>query len=105
MSRMTNDVMLVRALGGPGALYFFNAIFMYALGLGYMLSTVNPSDLIMETVATVPRKVLIVRIDWDKFVALLASSPATSEYRAWLHSGDIQFEQEPFWLKLMLKLF
>ncbi len=38
MSRMTNDVMLVRALGGPGALYFFNAIFMYGLGLAYMLS-------------------------------------------------------------------
>ncbi len=38
MSRMTNDVMLVRALGGPGALYFFNAVFMYTLGLGYMLS-------------------------------------------------------------------
>ena len=38
MSRMTNDVMLVRALGGPGALYFFNAVFMYALGLAYMLS-------------------------------------------------------------------
>ncbi|MGD8328998.1 MAG: ABC transporter ATP-binding protein, partial [Acidobacteriota bacterium] len=38
MSRMTNDVMLVRALGGPGVLYFFNALFMYTLGLAYMLS-------------------------------------------------------------------
>ncbi len=38
MSRMTNDVMLVRALGGPGVLYFFNAIFMYTLGSAYMLS-------------------------------------------------------------------
>jgi ATP-binding cassette subfamily B protein len=38
MSRLTNDVMLVRALGGPGVLYFFNAIFMYTLGLAYMLS-------------------------------------------------------------------
>jgi len=38
MSRMTNDVMLVRALGGPGVLYFFNAIFMYTLGMAYMLS-------------------------------------------------------------------
>lgn len=38
MSRMTNDVMLVRALGGPGVLYFFNAVFMYTLGLAYMLS-------------------------------------------------------------------
>jgi ATP-binding cassette subfamily B protein len=38
MSRMTNDVMLVRALGGPGILYFFNALFVYSLGLAYMLS-------------------------------------------------------------------
>ena len=38
MSRMTNDVMLVRALGGPGVLYFFNAFVMYALGLAYMVS-------------------------------------------------------------------
>ena len=38
MSRMTNDVMLVRALGGPGVLYFFNAVFVYLIGLAYMLS-------------------------------------------------------------------
>jgi len=38
MSRLTNDVMLVRALGGPGVLYFFSAIFSYTLGLAYMLS-------------------------------------------------------------------
>jgi len=38
MSRMTNDIMLVRALGGPGVLYFFNAVLLYVMGLGYMLS-------------------------------------------------------------------
>lgn len=38
MSRMTNDVMLVRALGGPGILYFCNAILVYTLGSAYMLS-------------------------------------------------------------------
>jgi ATP-binding cassette subfamily B multidrug efflux pump len=38
MSRMTNDIMLVRALGGPGVLYFFNAILLYVMGLGFMLS-------------------------------------------------------------------
>jgi ATP-binding cassette subfamily B protein len=38
MSRMTNDIMLVRALGGPGVLYFFNAVFLYVMGLGFMLS-------------------------------------------------------------------
>jgi len=38
MSRMTNDVMLVRALGGPGVLYFANAVFVYAIGLAYMAS-------------------------------------------------------------------
>ena len=38
MSRLAHDVQLVRALGGPGVLYFFNAIFIYALGVAYMLS-------------------------------------------------------------------
>ena len=38
MSRMTNDVMLVRALGGPAVLYFFSAVVLYALGLVYMVS-------------------------------------------------------------------
>ena len=38
MSRMTNDVMLVRALGGPGVLYFFSAVILYALGIVYMVS-------------------------------------------------------------------
>ncbi len=38
MSRMTNDVMLVRALGGPAVLYFFSAVILYALGLVYMVS-------------------------------------------------------------------
>ena len=38
MSRMTNDVMLVRALGGPGVLYFFNAVFVYLIGIAYMVS-------------------------------------------------------------------
>ncbi|NKB88641.1 MAG: ATP-binding cassette domain-containing protein [Acidobacteria bacterium] len=38
MSRMTNDVMLVRALGGPGILYFANAVLVYLLGIGFMVS-------------------------------------------------------------------
>jgi len=38
MSRMTNDVMLVRALGGPGILYFTNAILVYVLGVAFMVS-------------------------------------------------------------------
>ncbi len=38
MSRMTNDIMLVRALAGPGVLYFFNAILLYVMGLAFMLS-------------------------------------------------------------------
>lgn len=38
MSRMTNDVMLVRALAGPGVLYFLNAGITYALGVVYMVS-------------------------------------------------------------------
>jgi ATP-binding cassette subfamily B protein len=38
MSRMTNDVMLVRALGGPGILYFTNAMLVYVLGVGFMVS-------------------------------------------------------------------
>ncbi|MFQ5743070.1 MAG: ABC transporter ATP-binding protein [Acidobacteriota bacterium] len=38
MSRMTNDVMLVRALGGPGVLYSFNALVVYVMGMAYMLS-------------------------------------------------------------------
>jgi len=40
MSRMTNDIMLVRALGGPGVLYFFNAVLLYVMGLAFML-TIN----------------------------------------------------------------
>lgn len=38
MSRMTNDVTLVRALGGPGVLYSANALLTYALGIGFMVS-------------------------------------------------------------------
>jgi len=38
MSRMTNDAMLVRALGGPGILYFANAALVYVLGIGFMVS-------------------------------------------------------------------
>ena len=47
MSRMTNDVMLVRALGGPGVLYFFNAIFVYVLGVAYMVSVSGRLTLIV----------------------------------------------------------
>jgi ATP-binding cassette subfamily B multidrug efflux pump len=36
MSRMTNDVTLVRALGGPGVLYFANAVLIYLLGIVFM---------------------------------------------------------------------
>ena len=38
MSRMTNDVTLVRALGGPGVLYFANAVLVYVLGIAFMVS-------------------------------------------------------------------
>ena len=38
MSRMTNDVMLVRALGGPGILYFTNAMLVYLVGTAFMVS-------------------------------------------------------------------
>jgi len=38
MSRMTNDVMLVRALGGPGILYFTNAMLVYLIGTAFMVS-------------------------------------------------------------------
>jgi len=38
MSRMTNDVMLVRAMGGPGILYFMNALLVYLLGIGFMVT-------------------------------------------------------------------
>lgn len=36
MSRMTNDVTLVRALGGPGILYTANALFIYLLATVFM---------------------------------------------------------------------
>ncbi len=36
MSRLTNDVMLVRAMGGPGVLYFANAVLIWILGVGFM---------------------------------------------------------------------
>ncbi len=38
MSRMTNDVMLVRALGGPGILYFTNAMLVYLVGAAFMVT-------------------------------------------------------------------
>ncbi len=38
MSRLTNDVMLVRALGGPGVLYFANAVLVYVVGVFFMVS-------------------------------------------------------------------
>lgn len=38
MSRLTNDVTLVRALGGPGVLYFANAVLVYLLGIVFMVS-------------------------------------------------------------------
>jgi len=38
MSRMTNDVTLVRALGGPGVLYFANAVLIYILGIIFMVT-------------------------------------------------------------------
>jgi ATP-binding cassette subfamily B protein len=38
MSRMTNDVTLVRALGGPGVLYFANAVLVYVLGVAFMVT-------------------------------------------------------------------
>ena len=38
MSRLTNDVMLVRAMGGPGVLYFANAVLLWILGVGFMVT-------------------------------------------------------------------
>ncbi len=38
MSRLTNDVMLVRAMGGPGVLYFANAVLLWVLGVGFMVT-------------------------------------------------------------------
>ena len=60
MSRMTNDVMLVRALGGPGVLYFFSAVFLYLLGLANMLSI--SWRLTLVVFAPLPIVALLVRI-------------------------------------------
>ena len=38
MSRMTNDVMLVRAVAGPGIMYFTNAVLVYVLALAFMVT-------------------------------------------------------------------
>ena len=42
MSRMTNDATLIRALAGPGVLYFINAVMVYVLAFGFMM-TLNPT--------------------------------------------------------------
>ncbi|MFW6198268.1 MAG: ABC transporter ATP-binding protein [Acidobacteriota bacterium] len=62
MSRLTNDVMLVRALGGAGILYFANAILMYLLAIGFM-----------------------VTLNWQLTLVVLAPLPVT----AWLVRGMV----------------
>lgn len=62
MSRMTNDVMLVRALGGPGILYFVNAALVYILGIAFMVS-----------------------LNWQLTIVVLAPLPVM----AWLVRGTV----------------
>ncbi len=59
MSRMTNDVMLVRALGGPGILYFANALLVYLLGTAFMV-TLN-WQLTLVVLAPLPVMAWLVR--------------------------------------------
>lgn len=59
MSRMTNDVMLVRALGGPGILYFANALLVYVLGTAFMI-TLN-WQLTLVVLAPLPVMAWLVR--------------------------------------------
>ena len=59
MSRMTNDVTLVRALGGPGVLYFANALLIYVLGVGFMVSL--SWQLTLVVLAPLPLMAWVVR--------------------------------------------
>ncbi len=58
MSRATNDLMLVRALMGPGILYAANTVFVYAVALAG-LSTLDPI-LAVATFAPLPPLTLFV---------------------------------------------
>lgn len=59
MSRLTNDVTLVRALGGPGVLYFANALFLYVLGVFFMVTL--SWQLTLVVLAPLPLMAWIVR--------------------------------------------
>lgn len=59
MSRLTNDVTLVRALGGPGVLYFANALFMYVMGVVFMVTL--SWQLTLVVLAPLPVMAWIVR--------------------------------------------
>ena len=59
MSRLTNDVMLVRAMGGPGVLYFANAVLLWILGIGFMVTL--SWQLTLVVVAPLPLMAWIVR--------------------------------------------
>ncbi len=59
MSRLTNDVMLVRAMGGPGVLYFANALLLWILGIGFMVTL--SWQLTLVVLAPLPLMAWIVR--------------------------------------------
>ena len=59
MSRLTNDVMLVRAMGGPGVLYFANAVLLWILGVGFMVTL--SWQLTIVVVAPLPVMAWIIR--------------------------------------------
>jgi len=59
MSRLTNDVMLVRAMGGPGVLYFANAVVLWVLGVGFMVTL--SWQLTLVVVAPLPLMAWIIR--------------------------------------------
>ncbi len=59
MSRMTHDVTLVRALGGPGVLYFANALLVYVMGVAFMASL--SWQLTLVVLAPLPLMAWIVR--------------------------------------------
>ena len=59
MSRLTNDVMLVRAMGGPGVLYFANAVLLWILGVGFMVAL--SWQLTLVVLAPLPLMAWIIR--------------------------------------------
>ena len=59
MSRLTNDVMLVRAMGGPGVLYFTNAVLLWTLGVAFMVTL--SWQLTLVVLAPLPLMAWIIR--------------------------------------------